>query len=84
MSAPEQTQHPFKCVALDDNDQQTVVCGGSYDNISAVTIACAVYQASQAVAPITHPDMYRRVAVLDTTDTIIAVVGAKNPVAGPV
>ena len=60
--------HPFKCQLPDGT-----VVGGSYDNASAVTIACALYAVAQGYSPTTSGS--HQITVLDTTDTVIAVIG---------
>jgi len=67
-------QHPFPCYTLNPDGSQKMLVGGSYDNISAVTIACAIYVAIQSYSP--HDK--RQVGVFDDTDTLIAVVGASD------
>lgn len=65
------TVHPFKVCVLNSDDTRGVEIGGSYDNISAVTIACCLYSARQAVGG----SISFRVAVYDDSGTGIAVVG---------
>jgi len=70
--------HPFMVYTLDTEDQQKTLVGGSYDDISAVTIACAVYSAFQRYSP----SQWRRLAVFDDTDTPIAFIGAYQAIDG--
>jgi len=66
--------HPFKVYTYNpDGSQGTRLLGGSYDNISAVTIACSVYQAMQQF----DVDTWRQLGVWDSTNTLIAVIGAQ-------
>ena len=67
-------QHPFGCYTLNPDGSKKSLVGGSYDNISAVTIACAVYAAIQGYSPTDK----RQLAVFDDTDTMIAVIGAAS------
>ena len=67
-------QHPFGCYTLNPDGSKKTLVGGSYDNISAVTIACAVYASIQAYSPTDK----RQLAVFDETDTLIAVVGSAS------
>jgi hypothetical protein len=60
--------HPFTCKLPDGS-----VIGGSYDNLSAVTIACTLYAIIQAANPTTTGS--HQVSVHDATDTVIAVIG---------
>lgn len=59
---------PFKCQLADGT-----YVGGAWDNISALTIACAVFSVWQDYDPSTSGA--RQVSVLDDTDTVLAVVG---------
>jgi len=69
MSEPAgQTTHPFVCKLPDGT-----VVGGSYDNISAVTIACALYGVIQHANFTT--DGSHVVTVYDDAGTAIAQVG---------
>jgi len=61
------TQHPF-IVKINNN-----ILGGSYDNISAVTIACCVAQLFLAATG--GSAHLPEVTVEDETGTVIAVVG---------
>lgn len=67
----ETPQIPFKVFLIQDGVLATEPSGGSYDNISAVTIACALYQSLQGYNPATE----NAVTVHDETDTAIAYVG---------
>ena len=66
------TTHPFRCWTVNEADVKKTYVGGSYDNISAVTIACAAYGSIQGYS--TSPWM--RVVVFDSTDTPVAFIGA--------
>ena len=66
-----QYNHPFNVYRMVDEQTKGNWVGGSYDNISAVTIACAVYAARQNYSP----DFETMFAVFDSTDTPIAFVG---------
>jgi len=69
MSEPvAQTTHPFTCKLPDG-----LLVGGSYDNISAVTIACALYGVLQDENFTT--DGSHVITVYDSTGVAIAVVG---------
>jgi len=68
----QSTQHPYRCMLPDGS-----LVGGSYDNISAVTIACAYFNVVQTMAPDTTGGHI--VTVLDDTDTPIAVIGRNPP-----
>ena len=70
--AVSSVQHPFGCYTLNLDGSKKTLVGGSYDNISAVTIACSVYAAIQAYSPTDK----RQLAVFDETDTMIAVIGS--------
>ena len=70
MSTP---QHPFRCFTLDANEEKKTSVGGSYDNASAVAIACSVYAALEGYAP----SLWLKVAVFDSTDTLIAFIGGE-------
>jgi len=63
--------HPYKCRLPDGT-----FVGGSYDDISAVTIAAAYYQVLQILVP--EGTGQHSVIVYDDTDTPIAIVG-KDP-----
>ena len=71
--------HPFKCYVMYDDQRSDNLLGGSYDNISAVTVACAVfstlYQAGGHAA--------NGVGVYDDTDTMIAYIGMYQPQSNP-
>src|SRR5262245_27781797 len=77
MSQPaDPPQHAYRCYLLDENDEKKTYVGGSYDNISAVTIACAMYQAMQGYNVAT----WRKIVVFDSGDTPIAFIGGEqNP-----
>lgn len=64
----QSTVHPFT-VKLEDG----TLVGGSYDNLSAVTIAAAVYQARQGGSGGSDPDFV--VTVFDSADVEIAIIG---------
>jgi len=66
------TQHPYTCRLADGS-----VVGGSYDNISAVTIACSYWNVIQTLTPDTTGKHI--VTVYDDTDTAIAVIGRSAP-----
>ena len=68
------TAHPFRCYIVDDTGAKKTYVGGSYDNISAVTIACAVYDAIQDYSIST----WRKIVIYDSTDTAIAFIGAEQ------
>jgi len=70
MSEPvsQGTAHPFTCELPDGS-----VVGGSYDNISAVTIACSYFNTVQTLTPDTTGKHV--VTVYDDTRTPIAVIG---------
>jgi len=75
VSEPEQaaaTTHPFKCKLPDGT-----LVGGSYDNISAVTIACAYFQTLQQLSPAAAG--LHQIVVYDSTDVAIAVIGTSAP-----
>jgi hypothetical protein len=78
MSVEAAPTHPFSCYTLDEQGERKTLVGGSYDNISAVTIAVAVYGAQQDYSPST----WRKVAVFDDSDKIIAFVGGYDEEAG--
>ena len=67
MSEPAATTHPFKCKLPDGT-----FVGGSYDSISAVTIACAAFTTMQTLNPTagTH-----QITVFDSADVAIAYIG---------
>jgi len=65
------TVHPYKVKAPDGT-----VIGGSYDAISAVTIACALYSTVQQYSVDFAGG--HQIVVYDSTDTAIAAIG-KNP-----
>ena len=80
MSEPEtpikqDTVHLFTVYTLNDDETQNEVVGGSYDNISAVTIACSVFQVRQSKGT----DEWLMVGVFDSTDTLIARIGKQRP-----
>lgn len=79
MSETEDAQHPFRCYTLDDNNERKTMVGGSYDEISAVTIACAVYAVAQGYSAST----WRNVIVVDSTEQIIAVIGGTQEQVAP-
>ena len=60
----------FKVYLIQDGVRGAWV-GGSYDNISAVTIACALYTALEA----TYPDVHNAIGVYDGADAGIAFIG---------
>jgi hypothetical protein len=60
----------FKVYLIQDGVRGVWV-GGSYDNISAVTIACAIYTTLEAM----YPDSHNAVGVYDSMDTGVAFVG---------
>jgi hypothetical protein len=72
MSEVEALVHPFKVYELNDDGSTGAMVGGSYDNISAVTIACAAWSTVQGYSPSTH----RKLVIYDATDTAIAFIGA--------
>jgi len=74
MSEPAAATHPFRVYTLNDDNTKKTYVGGSYDNISAVTIACAMYGAMQNFNVVT----WRQIAVFDSTDTPIAVIGGEQ------
>ena len=59
----------FNCYLMVDQNTKGPWVGGSYDNISAVTIACAFYQSYMRHAP--EP----LVGVFDSSDSVIAFIG---------
>ena len=65
----------YKCFIVNGGVIDADAAGGSYDNISAVTIACAVFQTLQGFSP--SPS--RAVTIHDSTDTVIAFVGKYMP-----
>jgi len=73
MSVPanQSTAHPFNVYSMIDANTKDKWVGGSYDNISAVTVASAIYQARQGYSP----DTEALVAVFNDTDTMIAIIG---------
>ena len=64
-------QHPYRCFTLNPDYSQNRYVGGSYDNISAVTIASALYTAREQVMQSDH----FLIGVFDDTDTPIAFIG---------
>jgi len=87
MSVPEEPvkqdtgppQHPFKVYTMNADDTKNTFVGGSYDNISAVTIACAIWTSSQNYNPTTG----FAVGVYDDTDTVIAFLGRRDEEVSP-
>jgi len=71
VSERAQPSHPFKCKLPDGT-----VIGGSYDNISAVTIAAALYSTAQAYSADFSGG--HQVVVYDENDVPIAAIG-KSP-----
>ena len=70
------TAHPFKVYTYNpDGTQGTRLLGGSYDNISAVQIAAAVYVAMQRF----DVETWRQLGVWDDSGSLIAVIGAQAP-----
>jgi len=81
MSTPEAQQvHPFTIWTVDEAGTKKGYVGGSYDNASAVTIACGVYDALQDYSVAT----WRQVRVYDSTDQVIAFIGAEQTLPPPV
>jgi len=72
--APAAATHPFTVYTVNEDGTKKTYVGGSYDNISAVTIACAMYDAMQDYAAST----WRKIVVYDSTDTPIAFIGAEE------
>jgi len=70
---------PFGCHFIMEDGSKGSFAGGSYDNISAVTIACCLYAASQTPTSVTNPNLERTVAVYDGAGTIIAIIGPRVP-----
>ena len=69
MEAPPVTL--FKCYQVKNGVIDADASGGSYDNISAVTIACSVFQAMQDYSPSPR----NAVTIHDDTGKVIAFVG---------
>jgi hypothetical protein len=68
--------HPFNVHDYDpETEKKGVLAGGSYDNASAVAIACAAYVVAQNYAASTT----RAFAVYDDTDTVVAFIGRYLP-----
>jgi len=67
------TAHLYNVYLMTDPDTKGQWVGGSYDNISAVTIACSWYSTTQQLVPANN----RLIAVFDDTDTVIAAIGAE-------
>jgi hypothetical protein len=73
-TAPPTT--PFRAYLVEDGVVGEFL-GGSYDNISAVTVACAAYQIMQRYNPRTNV----AAVVYDDLDAIIAWIGRYMPIA---
>jgi len=73
MSAPEPKAPPlqqFNVYWMTDQNTKNEWLGGSYDNISAVTIGCCIFAALEK-----NYQTRALVAVFDSTDTAIAFIG---------
>jgi hypothetical protein len=73
-AAPPTT--PFRAYKVEDGVVGDFL-GGSYDNISAVTVACTCFQTLQGYNPRTNIS----VVVYDENDQIIAWIGRYTPIA---
>lgn len=71
MTDPIGLNHPFNAYVVEADGSKGQFVGGSYDDISAVTVASAVYQAKQQ----TSPNVPFAIGVFDSTDALIAWVG---------
>jgi len=66
------TAHLYNVYLMVDSNTKEQWVGGSYDNISAVTIACSWYSTTQQLVP----ENSRLVGVFDDTDSVIAFIGS--------
>jgi len=69
------TVHPYPVYTLNDDETKKELVGGSYDNISALTIACAVFGLRQSKGT----DEWLMVGVFDDAGTLIARIGKQRP-----